>query len=64
VRFRALSETGRASPGPANSGRKDRVAANGTAGLLVRFDDPADARHPRMDRCRILEHEDHGRTGR
>jgi len=44
-------------------GMKDVVLVNGTAELLVQVDRKADADHPFMYHCHILEHEDLGMMG-
>ncbi len=62
VRFQVLSENG-APPHPQNTGWKDTVLINGSADLLVRFDQTADHATPFMYHCHILEHEDGGMMG-
>ncbi len=62
VNFQVLSENGRA-PKPHNTGWKDTVLINGSADLLIRFDQPAQADAPFMYHCHILEHEDGGMMG-
>lgn len=47
VNFQVLSENGRA-PKPHNTGWKDTVLINGSADLLIRFDQPAQADAPFM----------------
>lgn len=62
VKFQVLSENGRA-PRPQNTGWKDIALVNGTADLLMVFDQPASEALPFMFHCHILEHEDGGMMG-
>lgn len=60
--FQVLARNGRALD-PATEGWKDVVLVNGSAEILVRFDQTADAAAPFMYHCHILEHEDAGMMG-
>jgi len=60
--FRVLSQDGE-MVGYAKTGLKDVVLVNGTAELLVQLNRTADAKHPFMYHCHILEHEDLGMMG-
>jgi len=60
--FQIVARNGRAV-NPATEGWKDVVLVNGSAEILVRFDQPADAAAPFMYHCHILEHEDAGMMG-
>jgi blue copper oxidase len=60
--FQVVSRNGRAVDS-AKEGWKDVVLVNGSAEILVRFDQLADARAPFMYHCHILEHEDAGMMG-
>jgi blue copper oxidase len=59
--FRILSTDGK-PPEPCRAGWKDiaPVSAGGVTEILVRFPYAADADHPYMAHCHILEHEDSG----
>lgn len=62
--FQVLDRNG--NPPPANElGWKDtvRVRSGETVRLIMHFGDYADASHPYMYHCHILEHEDHGMMG-
>ncbi|OON39921.1 multicopper oxidase [Izhakiella australiensis] len=60
TQFRILSENGK-PPAAHRQGWKDIVDVNGwRSEVLVRFDHPADAGHPYMAHCHLLEHEDSG----
>ncbi|SFN17062.1 blue copper oxidase [Izhakiella capsodis] len=60
TQFRILSENGK-PPAAHRQGWKDIVDVNGgRSEVLVRFDHPADAQHPYMAHCHLLEHEDTG----
>jgi len=64
--FRVLERNGsRAKVRPWERGYKDTVflAPNDRVKLLVRHSDYADAKHPYMYHCHILEHEDAGMMG-
>ncbi|MEV5649911.1 multicopper oxidase domain-containing protein [Nocardia sp. NPDC052254] len=52
-------------PPPALRGRKDTVLLppGGSMRLVLRFDGPADPRHPYMYHCHLLWHEDQGMMG-
>ena len=60
--FQVLSLNGEAVD-YATMGMKDVVMVNGTAELLVQINHKADAKHPFMYHCHILEHEDLGMMG-
>lgn len=60
--FQVVSENGY-TPRAENTGWKDTVLVNQEVELLVRFDQPADAKSPFMYHCHILEHEDQGMMG-
>ena len=60
--FQVLSLNGRAVD-YSRMGMKDVVLVNGTAELLVQINRKADAAHPFMYHCHILEHEDLGMMG-
>ena len=62
VSFQILSQNGR-TPTAQDTGWKDTVLVNGSAELLVRFDQPATPSSPFMYHCHILEHEDGGMMG-
>ena len=62
VSFQVLSQGGR-SPTAQNAGWKDTVLVDGSAELLVRFDQDASRETPFMYHCHILEHEDGGMMG-
>jgi FtsP/CotA-like multicopper oxidase with cupredoxin domain len=62
VSFQVLSQGGR-PPAAQNTGWKDTVLVNGSAALLVRFDQDASRETPFMFHCHILEHEDGGMMG-
>ena len=62
VKFQVLSENGR-TPQRHNTGWKDTVLIDGSADLLIRFDQLAQADAPFMYHCHILEHEDSGMMG-
>ena len=64
VQFQIISRN--RAPPPANErGLKDTVLvdADETVQVIVKFDDPADDRHPFMFHCHNLEHEDAGMMG-
>lgn len=60
--FQVVARSGR-TVNPASEGWKDVVLVSGSAEILVRFDQPADAAAPFMYHCHILEHEDAGMMG-
>jgi len=60
--FQVLSMNGQAVD-YSRTGLKDVVLVDGTAELLVQVDRRADADHPFMFHCHILEHEDLGMMG-
>tara|TARA_R110002074_G_scaffold90900_1_gene199091 strand:+ start:2274 stop:3746 length:1473 start_codon:yes stop_codon:yes gene_type:complete len=60
--FQVVARNGRAVDS-ATEGWKDVVLVDGSAEILVRFDQPADAAAPFMYHCHILEHEDAGMMG-
>jgi blue copper oxidase len=60
--FRILSKNG-GKPGAHEAGWKDVVLVEEHAEILVRFDNPAEAKMPFMYHCHILEHEDQGMMG-
>jgi FtsP/CotA-like multicopper oxidase with cupredoxin domain len=60
--FQVVSRNGSAVDA-AVEGWKDVVLVSGTAEILVRFDQLADASAPFMYHCHILEHEDAGMMG-
>ncbi len=60
--FQVLSLNGQAVD-QTRMGMKDVVLVDGTAELLVQVDRKADADHPFMFHCHILEHEDLGMMG-
>lgn len=60
--FQVVGRNGRAVD-PATEGWKDVVLVNGSAEILVRFDQTADEAAPFMYHCHILEHEDAGMMG-
>lgn len=62
VSFQVLSQGGR-PPAAQNTGWKDTVLVNGSAELLVQFDQDASRETPFMFHCHILEHEDGGMMG-
>ena len=62
VTFQVLSQGGRA-PATQNTGWKDTVLVNGSAEVLVKFDQAASRDTPFMFHCHILEHEDGGMMG-
>lgn len=60
--FQVVGRNGRAVD-PTIEGWKDVVLVNGSAEILVRFDQTADETAPFMYHCHILEHEDAGMMG-
>ena len=60
--FQVMSRNGRAVD-HAETGLKDVVWVDGTAEILIRFDQPARPDAPYMYHCHILEHEDAGMMG-
>ena len=60
--FQIVARNGR-PVSPETEGRKDVVLVDGSAEILVRFDQTADAAAPFMYHCHILEHEDAGMMG-
>ena len=59
ARMRVLSDGGGPAK-PENAGWKDTVLVDGSAELMVEFDQPAGRSKPFMMHCHILEHEDTG----
>jgi FtsP/CotA-like multicopper oxidase with cupredoxin domain len=64
VQFRILDRNGRA-PLPHERGLKDTVLVDpgSSVRFITEFSDYADATHPYMYHCHILEHEDAGMMG-
>ena len=60
AQFRILTENGK-PPAAHRQGWKDTVHVEGwRSEVLVRFNHLADAQHPYMAHCHLLEHEDTG----
>jgi FtsP/CotA-like multicopper oxidase with cupredoxin domain len=63
LQVRSVHDGSDALPAAQDIGRRDTVLVDAPVQLLVHFTQPAEAAHPFMYHCHILEHEDAGMMG-